>query len=146
MFSIPKRLGRPALLAVVALGTVGGSISAASAQPYGGGYGRGGDNWRHAPRYDERHAGYQHHYGQPCYRGGYGHAYRGPVYYGGYQTGYYNAPVIQGGYQGGYYPAGGYAPTGANDRQDYDTRYDNDRDDPREWRDEWGGYDEEDDD
>jgi hypothetical protein len=152
MFSIPKRLYRPALLALVAAGTVGGSISAASAQSYGGGYDRDGDGWRHAPRYHEHHyAGYPRHYGQPYYRGGYVRAYHAPVYYGGYQSGYYNPQVVYGGYQGGYYPSvtyssGGYYPAGGYDRQGYDGRYDNNRDDRHEWREERRGYDDDDDD
>lgn len=138
MFSIPKRLRRHALLALVALGTVGGSVSAASAQPNWTGDGRDCGNWQHAPRYQERHSNYQRHYGYPYDRTGYGGVDTAPVYYGGDQTGYNSDPSYGDEDQVSDYPVGGY------DGQGYDQRDDEGRA-LSEWQYQDSGYDDDDD-
>ena len=135
MLSIPRRIRRPALWAVVALVTVGGSMSAASAQPYGGDHDRRGDDWHHAQRYHQGQSSFQRHCAPSCYPGVYGGAYPAPVYYGGHQTGDDDEPPFHDGDEGRYYPAVGY------DWQGYEDPGDDDRA-QSEWRDEGHGYDE----
>ncbi len=135
MVSIPGRLRRPALLALVALVTVGGSMAAASAQTYGGSHGRLGDDWQPVPGRYEGRADYPRQSAYPYGRSVYSRAYPAPAYYGGGQAGFDSEPSYYGGYQDSDDPDGG------NDTQDFD-RSDDEGRAQSGWRDDDDGYDE----